>query len=217
MAALLDTIDTTTQRDGKREAGAISSLTVTTWQLETEVDKGLRETSQKPEVSRLGPLASDLTYPEQESMAVRDPQTPMLPPVTALVRDESFDSLVSSIATYAREEVLAHLESVTKLLTGVKESFEDEMDRQILFFEVKEHLGKLWEIDFPRNDYFLQAVSLLEDSLAYTKSEDLSKEQVEGLLEVVEICKRVDLSINDVRRCGRILRNRRIATVPTLS
>ena len=214
---MLDAIDTTNQRDGKREADVISSLTVTRWQLETEVDSGLRETSQKAEVSRLGPLASDLTYPEQESIAVRDLQTPMLPPVISLVRDESYGSLGSLMAANTREELLSHLEIIMKLLAEIKESFEDKMDRQILFFQVKEHLGNLWKIKFPRNEYFLQAVSLLEDSLAYSKSEDLSREQIDGLLEVVEICKKIDLSINDVRRCGMILRNRRITTVPTLS
>ena len=116
-----------------------------------------------------------------------------------------------------RTNIADHLKDVTELLVGVKEFFKDEMDRQILFFEVKEHLGKLWDINFPRNDYFLQAVSLLEDSLAYTKSEDLSREQVDGLLEVVGICRKLDLSIDDVRRCGRILRSRKIATLPALN
>ena len=115
------------------------------------------------------------------------------------------------------EKIADYLEDVTELLMGVKESFEDEMDWQILFSEVKQHLSKLWEIDFPRKDYFLQAVSLLEDALAYTKSEDLSEEQVDGLLQVVGICRTLDLSMDDVRRCGRILRSRKIASLPILS
>ena len=115
------------------------------------------------------------------------------------------------------EKIVDHLKDMTELLIGVKESFEDEMDRQIFFSEVKQLLSKLWKIDFPGNDYFLQAVSLLEDSLVYTKSEDLSEEQVDGLLQVLGICAKLDLSMDDVRRCGRILRSRQIATLPILS
>ena len=115
------------------------------------------------------------------------------------------------------EKIADHLKDVMELLMEVKESFDDKMDRQILFSEVKQPLGKLWNIDFPGNDYFLQAVSLLEDALVYTKSEDLSEEQVDGLLQVVGICRKLDLSMDDVRRCGRILRSRKIATLPILS
>ena len=129
-----------------------------------------------------------------------------------MLRDELYSSLTFAVVS-ARE----HLESAIELLVELKESFDDGMTRQILFFQVKEHLAKLWEIDFPKDNYFLQAVSLLEDSLAYTKSEDLSMEQLEGLLEVIAICQKIDLSIDDVRRCGRMLRSRKIATLPTLS
>jgi len=214
MAALPNISDTTAQAGIKSETDVNSFLTA--WRLEREAHEESEETLKKTEASRLSLWSWDLTYPELKSTAVRGHETNFFLPVILSARDESYGS-VASETVYARGEAVAHLESIMELLTEIKESFEDEMDRQILFFKVKEHLGKLWEIDFRDNNYLLQAVSLLEDSLVYTKSENLSMEQVDGLLEVVQICKKLDLSIDDVRRCGKILRGRKIATLPILT
>lgn len=215
MAAFSKIFNTTGEIGMKNDTDVISSLTVADWPSKKELDKESEEISRKPETGRLSLLSLDLTYSEVKSIPVRDSETDFHLPALPSQMDESYGSL-SSALSYARENAVAHLESITEMIAELKESFDDEMSRQILFFQIKEHLSKLWEIDLPKNDYLLQAVSLLEDSLAYIKSEDLSKEQIEGLWDVVEICKKIELSIDDTRRCGKILRSRKIATLPTL-
>ena len=197
------------------EADVIASRAAATQRFQIEAEEDRKEAPGRTETRRIYFLPRDLTFQDMELSIVRGPWTGLIWPRVSSEKVDSYGSPATALA-YSREKIADHLKDVTELLIAVKESFEDEMDRQILFFEVKEHLGKLWEIDFPGNDYFLQAVSLLEDSLVYNKSEDLVEDQIEGLLEVVGICNKIDLSIDDVRRCVRIMRSRRIATLPDL-
>jgi hypothetical protein len=216
MAALLDFLDTTAEDGVESKTYLIPSLTASDLNFKKEIDEESEGSSKKTKSGYLGYLSLDLTYQELKSMAVRGSETSFYLPTVSTIRDESYGSTVTATA-YIRQEAVAYLENVADLLKELKGSYDDKMSRQIIFFQIKDHLSKFWKIDLPKNDYFLQAVSLLEDSLAYIKSEDLSNDQVEGLLEVVEICKKIELSIDDARRCGKVLRNRKITTLPTLS
>lgn len=191
MAALLDYFDTTAEDGVKSKTYVISSLAASDLHLKKEIDEESEGSSKKTKIGYLGYLSLDLTYPELKSMAVRVSETGFYLPTVPTIRDESYGSTATA-TVYIRQEALVYLENVADLLKELKESYEDKMSRQILFFQIKDQLSKLWKIDLPKNDYFLQAVSLVEDSLAYIKSEDLSKEQVDGLLEVVEICKKIE-------------------------
>jgi len=219
MAALLDALTASELRRKTNGSSSLEERDILRWTMKEPTEEG-EDTSRETRVST-GFLFQGLTYIRLESTIFGESlRGTAFFPVKASPVEVSWDKAYGSPAAevaYAKEEVISYLESIRHLLTEVKRSFEDEMDRQILFFEVKEHLKKLWEIDLPKNDYFLQAVSLLEDSLIYTKSEDLLEEQVDALLEVVEICGKIELSLNDVRRCGKILRSKGIATLPSLN
>lgn len=215
MAAQISIYDTTSLKEKKSSDYIISSFTNSAWQLKKELGEESDETKRKEEVECLDFPFGNLTYPEIKSIALIGSKTGLSLQDKSLEREESYDSLASAVP-YSKEEVSDHLKCISDLLTEVKKEFNDKENRQIFFFEVKEHLGNIWEIEFLGNEYFLQAVSLIEDSLFYIRSEDLSMEQVDGLMDVIEICKKIDMSIDDVRICGRILRSKKIATLPTL-
>lgn len=215
MAALLGIVDSYAQERAKSDVYFFPSLTDNTVQFKKELDRETEETSMKDEDKCLDFPFGDRTYPELKSIVSIGSRTGLPFPYKPLERDESYGSLASAIS-YSREEVINHLERISDILAEVKEEFDDKENRQIFFFEVKEHLVKLWEIEFPGNKYFQQSISLLEDSLFYTKSEDLSTDQVDGFMDVIEICRKIDISIDDARICGRILRSKKIATLPIL-
>ena len=215
MAALQYNIDSYVQERAKSDYYLISSLTDATMQFKKGLDVEPEETSTKIKVKGLDSPLEDRTYPELMSVVAQGSRTGLPLPEKSLEKDESYGSLASA-TWYSREKAIDHLKCILDLFTELKKEFGDEENRQIFFFEVKNHLSELWELEFPGNEYFLQVISLLEDSLVYTRSEDLLMEKVDGIMDVIEICRRIDISIDDARICGRILRSKKIATLPIL-
>lgn len=111
--------------------------------------------------------------------------------------------------------VKATLEMLNRLLSEVRNNFEDRVYRQIFFFNFKETLNKLWDLSCMEKN-FREGISLLEDAVLHLKSEHMEMHQIDALEEALNILSKIDMTDDDLRMCDRILFEAEMYTIPPM-
>ena len=111
--------------------------------------------------------------------------------------------------------IKATLDVLNRLLSEVRNNFEDKVYRQIFFFNFKETLNTLWDIS-PLEENFREGISLLEDAVLHAKSEHIKIHQIEALEKALSILSKIDITDDDLRMCDRILFEAEMYTIPPM-
>ena len=111
--------------------------------------------------------------------------------------------------------IKATLEVLNRLLSEVKNNFEDKVYRQIFFFNFKETLNKLWDLSSMEKN-FREGISLLEDAVLHIKSEHIEVHQIDAPEKALNILSKVDMTDDDLRTCDRTLFEAEMYTIPPM-
>lgn len=111
--------------------------------------------------------------------------------------------------------IKATLEVLNRLLSEVRNNFEDKVYRQIFFFNFKETLNKLWDISGMEKN-FREGISLLEDAVLHLKAEHIKIHQIDALEKALSILSKIDMTDDDLRTCDRILFEAEMYTIPPM-
>ena len=116
---------------------------------------------------------------------------------------------------HVREESISALREIKTIRDNIQNQYDDTEIRQIYFVELKEKVNLLTEQVVNEKNYFAQVITLLSDALNLIKSEELSKQKLDGIGEIINVCEKVDLDREDARHCGKICRENKISTLPS--
>lgn len=124
------------------------------------------------------------------------------------------DELAVSQKLFAIYETI---EKIERLLEELKQNFDDLRERQLLFHRIKKIVAGIWEVDFPNDKNFLMMISLFEDAINYSRSEELTPQRLEALFYFIAACKKVGtVSASQVNEYQKLLLKNSFKTSPDI-
>lgn len=162
----------------------------------------------------INPLAEIAKNPHEDSAIREKAGNSLRRMIINIFHIEISDEILEQVVTpIEKRDVLDRMEKILKIAI---EDFADEINRQNFFIGFKSQVNALWKTCEDEDSYFAVILSLLDDTLHLSKSNNVTLSQLNALLKVVNIMRNIELKPEDLIRCETILRDSGLKTVPEI-